>query len=311
MTMTKSLDTIYTTFGLTFQSEIEIRELLPTLAEPKTAADVSIRQGDLTNAWLEHGNPTGHYGFNKGELYLYVPDAAIFCVREGKEITISPLPGANEKLIRLYLLGTCMGALLMQRKILPLHGSAIAIDGKAYAFVGDSGAGKSTTAAIFLERGYPLLSDDVVAVYSSLNDRDVPLIQPSYPQQKLWQESMDLLGRDSSSSLILYDQKYAVPVHAQFCDRPLPLGGIFELIKGAEAETVQISAYGGLESVSMLMNNTYRSFLIPYFGLTRWHFEAAIDLASKTKVNRIIRPATGCSMKSLEALIMEAIQEGA
>ena len=37
-----------------------------------------------------------------------------------------------------------MGALLMQRKILPLHGSAIAIDGKAYAFVGDSGAGKST-----------------------------------------------------------------------------------------------------------------------------------------------------------------------
>ena len=71
---------------------------------------------------------------------------------------------ADEDKIRLYILGTCMGALLMQRKILPLHGSAIAIDGKAYAFVGDSGAGKSTLASAFLSKGYKLLSDDVIAV---------------------------------------------------------------------------------------------------------------------------------------------------
>ena len=38
-----------------------------------------------------------------------------------------------------YLLGTCMGTILMQRKILPLHGSAIEIEGKVYAIVGDSG----------------------------------------------------------------------------------------------------------------------------------------------------------------------------
>ena len=57
-----------------------------------------------------------------------------------------------------------MGAILMQRKILPLHGSAIAIDGKAYAIVGDSGAGKSTLASAFLNKGYQLLSDDVIAV---------------------------------------------------------------------------------------------------------------------------------------------------
>ena len=39
----------------------------------------------------------------------------------------------GEDKIRLLFLGTCMGALLIQRKILPLHGSAIEIDGKAYA----------------------------------------------------------------------------------------------------------------------------------------------------------------------------------
>ena len=52
----------------------------------------------------------------------------------------------------------------MQRKVLPLHGSAIAINGKAYAIIGDSGAGKSTLALAFLNRGYRLLTDDVIAV---------------------------------------------------------------------------------------------------------------------------------------------------
>ncbi|MFD0675724.1 hypothetical protein ACFQ0C_02410 [Paenibacillus sp. GCM10027630] len=44
MTMSKSLDPMYTAFGLTLQSEIELRELLRTSAQPKTA-DMTIRQG--------------------------------------------------------------------------------------------------------------------------------------------------------------------------------------------------------------------------------------------------------------------------
>ena len=75
-----------------------------------------------------------------------------FCIQEGKRIIVSPIEGSDEDEIRLYILGTCMGAILMQRKILPLHGSAVAIDGKAYAIVGDSGAGKSTLASAFLTK---------------------------------------------------------------------------------------------------------------------------------------------------------------
>lgn len=93
-----------------------------------------------------------------------VADTAIFAIQNGDTIQVSPMAGADEAKIRLFLLGTCMGALLMQRKILPLHGSAIAIDGKAYAFVGHSGAGKSTLASAFINKGFQLLSDDVIAV---------------------------------------------------------------------------------------------------------------------------------------------------
>lgn len=42
-----------------------------------------------------------------------------------------------------------MGAILFQKKILPVHGSAIDIDEKAYGFIGDSGEGKSILASAF------------------------------------------------------------------------------------------------------------------------------------------------------------------
>ena len=83
-----------------------------------------------------------------------VPDTAIFCIKDGNKIIVSPIKGSEEDKIRLYILGTCMGVLLMQRKVLTLHGSAIAIDGKAYAFIGESGAGKSTLASAFIREGY-------------------------------------------------------------------------------------------------------------------------------------------------------------
>ena len=43
-------------------------------------------------------------------------------------------------------------------------------------------------ASAFLNRGYQLLSDDVIAVSLS-QEESIPFVTPSYPQQKLWQES--------------------------------------------------------------------------------------------------------------------------
>ncbi len=47
---------------------------------------------------------------------------------------------------------------------LGLHGSAVAIDGRAYVFIGRSGAGKSTTAYELMCRGARLLADDMTVV---------------------------------------------------------------------------------------------------------------------------------------------------
>ena len=46
----------------------------------------------------------------------------------------------------------------------PLHATAVVVDGEAVAFLGDCGYGKSTLGAAFLARGFPLLTDDVLAL---------------------------------------------------------------------------------------------------------------------------------------------------
>ena len=221
----------YKAFGLSIISEIPLSELVQINGKVNSV-DLEIEFADLTNLWLELSNPQSPFVIRENFVMFQVPNIATFCIQNGNKIFVSPLAEYDEDITRLYLLGTCMGALLMQRKIYPLHGSAIAINGKAYAIVGESGAGKSTLASAFLKEGYQLLSDDVIAV-SLTKDDAIPYITPSYPQQKLWQESLTNFGMDTNQYRSIHgrETKYNVPVTSNYFNKPLPLAGVFELVK--------------------------------------------------------------------------------
>jgi hypothetical protein len=64
----------------------------------------------------------------------------------------------------IYLVGPVLSYVLRGRGVLALHASAVVVDGRAIAFVGGGGSGKSTTAAALVTRGMPLLTDDVLAL---------------------------------------------------------------------------------------------------------------------------------------------------
>src|SRR5690606_10479084 len=161
---------------------------LPELVRPDSAAleaaDVRIRLADLSRDWSALPDQR-HLQVRGKDVFYLIPGAAIYRVRDGCEIAVSPFEDADPGLVRLYVLGSCMGALLLQRRMLPLHGSALAIDGKAYVIVGPSGAGKSTLAAALAARGQRLISDDISPIRWQ-EDEALPSVVPSYPQQKLW-----------------------------------------------------------------------------------------------------------------------------
>ncbi|MEB3100764.1 HPr kinase/phosphorylase [Ferviditalea candida] len=293
---------MYEAFGFRISSDIPLPELSPSVNQEDNPVDIEVV---IDNTPKPFDQPPYEFVVEKDVIMVEMPDTAIFSILEGKRIVCTPRSGADEALIRLYILGTCMGSLLLQRRILPLHGSAVAIGGKAYAFIGDSGAGKSTLASAFMSRGYQLLSDDVIAVSFS---GGVPLVIPSYPQQKLWQDSLNSFGMEISQYLSIFgrETKYSVPVSAKFHSSPLPLAGVFELVKG-DGEQIGIEPVHKLERLQMLFVHTYRSFLIPRMELMEWHFNTSASLANRIELFRLRRNMDGFSAPQLASIILDAI----
>ncbi|MFC3798865.1 aldolase [Cohnella sp. GCM10012308] len=300
--------TMYYAFGLHISSEVSLPELVETTAWTGEA-DVEIKLGDLAEAWRAADVEDDFYAFEDDRFLFYVPEVAVYSIRGGKQIIVSPLSGTEEERIRLYLLGTCMGSILMQRRTLPLHGSAVVVDGRAYAFIGESGAGKSTLAAAFRSRGYRLLTDDVIAVASGGGDGYTPVVVPAYPQQKLWQESIEQLGLQSERYRHLYLSKYAIPVTSAFSADAVPLAGVFELTR-TDGDEVVLSRCQALERLALLRIHTYRPFLISRLAGDQWHFSTVTGMASRIDLYRLQRPAAGFSAHELADTVLRTVFEG-
>lgn len=294
----------YQAFGLHITSDIALPELLP-IVQQREEPDVDIRIEDLTSIWDESLFRNSHYAGGEGQVFFNLTGIANVRIRNGSEIVVSPVAGSDENQIRLYVLGSCMGALLMQRKVLPLHGSAVVINGKAYAFIGESGAGKSTLAATCVRQGYSLVSDDVIAV--TLSEAGDPVVTPSYPQQKLWQESLQGLGMGTAPYAPLYGgvNKYAIPVKSGFSSEPVPLGGIYELIPAGSGTT--ICRLQGLEPLPALRIHTYRGILIPVMNLEKWHFHMTARIASRSEMYQVRRTTAEFAPEQLLEQILGTI----
>ncbi|WP_199620981.1 phosphoenolpyruvate carboxykinase (ATP) [Paenibacillus alkalitolerans] len=296
---------VYKAFGLTISSDIPLPELQGQQCRDDEIADVHIREADLTGLWRQISGQQKKIVVKDNIVMFQLPDVGTFCIRDGETIEVSPAEGSDPAKMRLYILGTCIGVILLQRKILPLHGSAISVNGKAYAVVGDSGAGKSTLASVLLNRGYRLLSDDVIAV--TLTQDNIPMVMPSYPRQKLWQDSIDRLGMELADYQPLFERenKFAVPVHSRFYSEPLPLAGIFELVK-TQDEQIGVSRIQGLERISVLQRHTYRRSVVPSLGLTEWHFNTSVSLLHRASLFRLRRPVAGFTAHDLaDSMISE------
>lgn len=298
---------VYRAFGLNVSSDIPFPEL-PKLTGKSEKIDIVVEIADLTCIWSKVGVPRRFCVVNEKSIIFQVQNTATYLIENGNKIIVSPMTGSCNDQIRLYVLGSCMGALLMQRKALPFHGSAIAIHGKAYAIVGDSGAGKSTLASAFLNRGFQLLSDDVIPV--SLSSNDIPIVTPAYPQQKLWQESLDAFGMASKEYRPIFDReaKFAVPVSSQFSSNSFPLAGVFELVK-TEADEIEILPISSLHRLNTLFQHTYRNFLIDRLGLREWHFNMTSKIASEIQVFQLQRPINRFTGHDLTSLILKTINK--
>ncbi|PZD73837.1 hypothetical protein C1752_01869 [Acaryochloris thomasi RCC1774] len=239
---------MYSAYGLTLQSDLHLPELAPGTGD----ADIVIRWGKLSAPSLVATNSECTCHIREQVAYLAWENAGTFRVKGGREIIVDPLPGADERVIRLYLLGAALGLLLHQRQLLVLHASTVAVNGVAIAFLGDSGQGKSTTAGAFQLRGHQVMTDDVTALRMDVP----PLVLPGYPQLKLWPESAECLGDKPEAMPRLHPQleKRSHHYHDQFSLEPLPLQCIYLL---GEGPTLELEVLTGQDALMELLPNWY------------------------------------------------------
>ncbi len=201
----------YQAFGLHIQSDI----LLSALEEIECdLSDVDIfflREGGITRQ-THLADP--EIDVRADAQYFHWKAVGAFLIRDAKTVLIQPHEDISDHLVSQPLLGLVMSVLLEQRGLLSLHASAVSYSGQNFLFIGDKGAGKSTTAMSLIAAGAIPLSDDLVPV--EVSSFGQPHLHPSFPTTKLFPDSEKALQFQSGVS--------GKQVHPHSTKRQLQLG---------------------------------------------------------------------------------------
>jgi len=301
----------YRAYNLPILSELEFPEFLLQTPDVSLFATPPIRVCyGATPAALE--NPTGRgvlYQASANQFLLKLDSVARYLVCNGNEIVVEPAPGSLASDVRVFLLGSCLGALLHQRGVLVLHASGIGGETGAFLFTGPSGIGKSTLLGELLRRGHKMLVDDVCAV--TPDGAGYPIVQPAYPRTRLWADSArKLMVETADLDRTRPDmEKYERQIPAQFWDQPAPLRRIYHLTSSNQDE-LRLAPLPRIQTFNAVLHNTYRHVFLDGLAMRQPHFDLVAAVASQVGVTRVVRPSGAFKLVELADLIeqdMEAL----
>lgn len=290
----------YFAYGLGIKSDLHLPEFLATDAGCDVTIRLDINGSPSDYVPLAVGDKPAYIKITPEEAIIFVKEVGVFLVRGGHEVVVIPAPNVEDRLIRLYIVGTVMAVLLYQRGFLVLHASVINVNGNAVAFLGKSGAGKSSTAAALAARGHKIIADDVAAI----NLSTTVTVLPGFPQIKISPEAAAALGYDPQSLLLLHplEEKRGYRIPQGFSQEPLPLKRIYVL---AEDAALNIESIRPQEAVIELVRHSRPTTLFHSGGAP--HFLQCANLAKKFTIYRLQRPNSLSLLPDLAKLVEEHI----
>jgi hypothetical protein len=289
---------VYAAYGLGIDSEIELPELL----ESGSGDDIVIRRGRVDRVPGTDPDSDDYVRIDGDTLIFHTPYGG-FRISSAREITVDASPHGNPTALRLAILGRALGALLQWRGLFALHASAVARDGRAIAFAGQSGAGKSTTAGAHLAGGWQLVADDIVAV--DLSERP-PRVRPAFPQLKLWPDAADALGIAVEGLDRVHDrlEKRFVPVDAdRLVPGALPLDAVYIL---GEGNRQGIELLGPQEALVELLRHSYAPRIMRALGRQGDHLMQCAHLATSAPTLRMTIDRHRISDSAIVELVEES-----
>lgn len=282
----------YQAYGLAIAAEIS---LPPLETGPPTPADLTIRSGRLPESPPVAPTKIHRAGLNarfaqqgSNQLWLDWSPLVSFMALNGNELVVDTTH-TDADLIALFTLSEALGLILFQKNYFLLHGSAVRVGDEGVVFLGEPGAGKSTTAAAFAQKGCPLLSDDMVCIQQdeSGNHRLIP----AFSQIKLWKSSVDGLQLAGERLAPVREgvNKFSWQASRAFTADAVPLKRIFVLTPPSESGCVVAPLPASQVPVELLRHFPLADALLTGLPLKEY-FEKSVAIAQTTPVCRMSRP---------------------
>ncbi|MCE7039819.1 serine kinase [Dyadobacter sp. CY312] len=246
----------YKAFGLNIHSEISLPEL--SIGTEENVADLTIKIGSvklprLAKTPIYRRGIRAKFGKGAGDsLILHWEEVADF-ESIGTDLLIVAPQTQDPNILSLFTVSEALGLVLFQRGHFLLHASAVKVGNEAWVFMGNPGAGKSTTAAAFIKAGCALLSDDLTAI--TFDSDGIPYIVPAYPQLKIWDNTVNGLQYDKRDLQPVSEgvNKFSYQPSKDFDHQPVRLNSVYFIHKAKNKAVLKALAPGEIP-IEMLKN---------------------------------------------------------
>jgi len=287
----------YRMYGMRIISDREIFQLLTEERALELDAREGLANNDLPTVYIQKGvteemktrdKDGDKWGIDSTDSWISNKTAWIN-VLNGDHICYEVKPEGEDSKLNSYILGFGMALIALQKKILPIHSSGIMRGNNAILISGDSGAGKSSLTAAYIDKGFDLMADDVT--YIKKGDDSMPYAYPAFPYQKLCRNEVEKRHQGEEGLVYIGEEKdkFLVPWRGNYTAGSRPLKAIIYMSK-YQGDELLIKEIKGFEKYLVLSKALFMIALIGEKAYQKEIGENVMWLASKIPVIGVLRP---------------------
>lgn len=249
--------------------------------------ETRVRHGPVDLERFGYPLERGRSHLEADSYLLHTSDGLRYFYCKGDGVTISRDAASDASEEQLWLNGSVYSAIASINGLLPIHASAVAHDGRVFAFTAPSGGGKSTLIAALGQLGLPMFCDDTLVL--DLDDPDRVICLPGHKRLKLSAEALALTGAEGEEKVGADIDKYYAEAPAGDVMTSLPLAELIFLERGTP---VAIERLSGAERFVRTQDDHYTAEL---FATARQFdrtglFAHRARLAQQILMARFVRP---------------------
>lgn len=313
----------YRILGLTVETDVTFRTHLHTAA---SSPDLRffLTRGPKPPAWpvpsessfespvrIDSGLPYMSLHQGSGGDLLRFSEVADYYLTDG-EIRCHLVDPEYAYMIEVHFLGTVLSYWLERQGIPVLHASAVSVDGRAVAFLGTNKAGKSSLSIALMQRGHPLLSDDLVGLQTTASGIEA---RPGFPSMRMWPDLAQHVAGKRWQELPLAHPRFdkrRTPVgpegFGRFIDEVQPFACLYLPERAGDdgaAPEIRIESVPPGEAIFEFLQESFLPRITQAAGLAPGRLKVFSRLTGRVPVRRIVYPAGFQHLPEVSARILE------